>query len=150
MAHPYTYIHYITHPGELCSMVFIPHTKCQFICIFNYAHTFPFHPAVLLDKCHLPLFPTTIDYLEGSPDISVGIATSYGLDRAIWVRFQERGQIFRRLWGPPILLPIKYVSQTLPPEVKRPKLTTHLHLVLRLRIRGSMYPLLYTSSWPTT
>jgi hypothetical protein len=84
----------------------------------------------------------------------VGIATGYGLeDRGVGVRVpigSRNLSLYRwdRLWNPSNLL-----SNGETAALSRGysgwgvKLTTHLQLVRRSRIRGSIHPLFHTSSW---
>jgi hypothetical protein len=82
-------------------------------------------------------------------DSSVGIALGYGLDdRGSRVRFPAGLGIslYTTASGTalgPTQPPIQWVPGTLSLGVKRPgvKLTTHLHLVPRLKISGAIHPL---------
>jgi hypothetical protein len=85
-----------------------------------------------------------------SRDSSVGIATDYGLEgRGVGVRVPVVAKIFssrcrlNRFWGPPCLLSNGYRG-LFPRGVK---LTTHLQLVPKSIICGSIHPLPHTSSW---
>jgi hypothetical protein len=90
-----------------------------------------------------------------SRDSSVGIATGYGLDgRRVGVRVPVGPRIFSsphrpdRLWGPPSLLPNGYRRFfPLRKAARNLKPITHLQLVPRTRIRGSVYPVPYTPSF---
>jgi hypothetical protein len=83
------------------------------------------------------------------------IATDYGLDgRGVGVQIPVGARIFScrlrpdRFWGPPSILSDGYRKLFPQGQIGRGvKLTTHLQLVLRSRIRGSIRPLLHTSSW---
>jgi hypothetical protein len=64
------------------------------------------------------------------------------------VRFPVGAPSPDRLWGPPSLLSNGYLGIFLRDLGGRGvKLTTHLHLVPKLRIRGAIPPLHHTSSW---
>jgi hypothetical protein len=79
---------------------------------------------------------------------SVGIATGW----MAGVRFPEIFEYLYSIVSRPALgpaqRPIQWVLRALSPEAKRQevKVTTHLHLVPRSRIRGAMPPMTYTLS----
>jgi hypothetical protein len=83
-------------------------------------------------------------------DSSVSIATDYGLDsRGIGDRVPLGALFFSsprhpdRLLGPSSLLSNLYGGAVSPGVM----LTTHLQVLPRLRIRGSIHPIPHTSSW---
>jgi hypothetical protein len=91
---------------------------------------------------------------NGSQDSAVGIATGYGLEsRRVGVKVPVRAKFFSSLrrpdlfCGPPSLLFDAYRG-LFPRGLsdRCMKLTTHLQLVPRSRIRGSIHPLPHTSS----
>jgi hypothetical protein len=87
-------------------------------------------------------------------DSSVGIVTTIKVGRPRIDSRQEQWRKFLslllradRLWGPPSLLTNSF--RGLSSGVKRQgiKLTTHLHVVPRLKMRGAIPSLHHTSSW---
>jgi len=66
----------------------------------------------------------------------------FGRPRCDW-KFFSPPQCPNRLWGPHSLLSNWYRMQS----GRGVKLTTHLHLAPRLRMRGAIPPLPNTSSW---
>jgi hypothetical protein len=86
-------------------------------------------------------------------DIAVGTATGYGLEVLgagvqvlVGVKFFSFPRHPDWFWDPPSLLSKEYQG-IFPCGFM--KMTTHLQLVPRSRIRGSIYPLPHTSSWTT-
>jgi hypothetical protein len=87
-----------------------------------------------------------------SRDSAVGIATGYGLDgRGVRVRVSVGARLFsspqspNRFWGPPNLLCNRYRGPFPGGKATRVvKLITHVQLVPRSRIRGSIHPLPHT------
>jgi hypothetical protein len=86
---------------------------------------------------------------------AVGIATGYGMNsQGVGVRVPVGAGFFSspylpdRLWGPPNFLASGYRGLFLREKsIRGVKLTIHLHLVPRSRIRGSVHPLPNTSSY---
>jgi hypothetical protein len=96
-------------------------------------------------------FPCTLEVLAGIPCIIlfVTLVTGYWLDDQriggcvpIWSRILASPYHPDQLWGPPNFLFIGYAGCFPRGKVaKGMKLTAHLHLVLRSRKCGSVYPL---------
>jgi hypothetical protein len=86
-----------------------------------------------------------------SRDSVVGIATGYGLDdRGVGVRVPVGSRLFSMSSRPALgstQALIQWAPGALSPGVKRPKLTTHLQLVLRPRKCVSIHPLSHMPSW---
>jgi hypothetical protein len=91
----------------------------------------------------------------GSRNNAVGIATGYGLDgRGFKVRvpavatFLSSPRRTDRFWGPPSVLSNGYRG-IFPGGYndRGVEVTSHLQLVTRSRIHGSIHPLPHTSSW---
>jgi hypothetical protein len=91
----------------------------------------------------------------GRRDNAVGIATSYGLvGRGVGVRVPVGARCVSfprrpvRFWGPLGLVSSEYLGLFPRRQSGRGlKLTTHLQLFPRSRVRGSIHPLHYTSLW---
>jgi hypothetical protein len=107
--------------------------------------------------CNLKIrYPVTFVFLTALTMFSsVGIAVGCGLDdRGVNIRVPVGSTIFTspyrpdRLWGPPNLLSNRYpLAFSREWSGKAVKLTTHLQLVQSSKKRGSIHPLLHTSSW---
>jgi hypothetical protein len=113
---------------------------------------------LLLNECLLLLCISLPTQSEKSPDSSVGIALGYGLDdRGSRVQFPAgtgNFSLHHRVQNGSGAHPASYPTGTrvFPWEKsgRDVKLTTHLHLVPRPRIRGAIPPLPTTPPWRGT
>jgi hypothetical protein len=85
---------------------------------------------------------------QRSRDSSVGIATGYRLNGRDSIPGKDKRFVFRKAMGL-TQPPIQSISRVHSAGVngRSVKLTTHLHLVPRLKNAGAIPPLPYTSSW---